>query len=147
MWRPVVESLILFLPGAMLILGIVFALLTGQLSAFLWVVLPTTLATLAACVWLDERAAHKHGEAKVGVSLFLRSASALLAGVLGGVIGGAVGLFIGAFVGGNFATDFYFAAQRGYESTGLLGAIVGYVLGGMACVFATAHALHRWSRS
>jgi membrane protein YqaA with SNARE-associated domain len=52
-----------------------------------------------------------------------------LASVLGCVVGTVVGFALGAFVGGNFATEFEFAGQRGYEAAGPFGALVGFVVG------------------
>lgn len=57
--------------------------------------------------------------------LVLVGAGSLLAG-LGFAI---VGLFVGAAIGGNYAVDFQFAGNRGYEATGVLGAIIGLPVG------------------
>ncbi len=57
--------------------------------------------------------------------LVLVGAGSLLTG-LGFAI---VGLIVGAAIGGNYAVDFRFAGNRGYEATGLLGAIIGFPVG------------------
>jgi hypothetical protein len=54
----------------------------------------------------------------------------VLAGVLGGLVVGALGLIGGATYGGNHATGFEFNGLRGYEATGQIGAILGFVTGG-----------------
>lgn len=57
----------------------------------------------------------------------------LLAGLIGGVVLAVVGLVVGATYGGNYATDFQFNGLRGYEATGLLGEILGFVAGAPLC--------------
>lgn len=52
----------------------------------------------------------------------------LIACGLIGLVGGLLGLAIGVGYGGNFATDFQFAGERGYEATGFLGWIIGFVV-------------------
>ena len=42
---------------------------------------------------------------------------------------GVVGLLVGTAIGGNWAEDFRFAGNRGYEATGVLGAIIGLAVG------------------
>jgi hypothetical protein len=54
----------------------------------------------------------------------------VLAGFLGGIVLAAVGLIAGTAYGGNYATDFRFNGLRGYEATGQIGAILGFVSGG-----------------
>ena len=49
--------------------------------------------------------------------------------VIGGFVLGIIGLMIGSDYGGNYAQDFQFAGNRGYEATGVLGAIIGSILG------------------
>ena len=51
-----------------------------------------------------------------------------------GLAGGFIGLVVGANYGGNQATDFVFAGQRGYEATGMLGALVGCTTGVIGAV-------------
>jgi len=55
----------------------------------------------------------------------------LLAGLVGGVVLAVVGLVVGAAFGGNYATEFEFNGMRGYEATGQLGAILGFVAGAL----------------
>jgi hypothetical protein len=53
-------------------------------------------------------------------------------GVGGVVLGTLLGLIVGANIGGNWFTSVSIAGQRGYEATGLVGAVVGGVaLGGV----------------
>ena len=54
----------------------------------------------------------------------------LLRFVVAGVAGSFLGLIVGAMIGGNFATDFVFMGQRGYEASGVLGAMIGFVVAG-----------------
>ena len=46
-----------------------------------------------------------------------------------GLAGCGAGWFFGAAVGGNVAPGFSFAGTRGYEATGLIGAIAGALAG------------------
>ncbi len=57
----------------------------------------------------------------------------LLAGLIGGLAVAVVGLVVGANYGGNHATDFEFNGLRGYEATGQLGAILGFLAGASLC--------------
>ena len=50
----------------------------------------------------------------------------LLSVLLGGVLLIALSIF-----GGNYATNFVFGGQRGYEATGMIGAMLGMPLGGI----------------
>jgi hypothetical protein len=59
------------------------------------------------------------------LSLILILFGSLVAGLGSAVIG----LVVGASIGGNYAVDFEFAGNRGYEATGLLGAIIGFPVG------------------
>jgi hypothetical protein len=53
-------------------------------------------------------------------------------GVGGAAVGAMIGMIGGADIGGNWFTSFTIAGQRGYEATGLLGAVVGgVILGGV----------------
>lgn len=62
-----------------------------------------------------------------------RSISRIVIGViLVGLACGVVGLYVGATIGGNMAVDFQFAGNRGYEATGVLGALFGVVGGAIA---------------
>jgi uncharacterized membrane protein YeaQ/YmgE (transglycosylase-associated protein family) len=54
-----------------------------------------------------------------------RAAKAIVTGVGGAVLGVLLGGIAGANIGGNWFTSFSFAGQRGYEATGLIGAVVG----------------------
>ena|SRR3989344_8469501 len=56
--------------------------------------------------------------------------SVIFNSVIGAIGLGFVFLVIAALYGGNYATDFTFAGQRGYEATGALGALIGLILGG-----------------
>ncbi len=60
----------------------------------------------------------------------------ILYGIVGSVffliVGLLVGLIVGSFIGGNFMMDFEFAGNRGYEATGLIGAMVGGPMGAIA---------------
>ena len=62
-----------------------------------------------------------------------RIIACLLAGLIGGIAIAFLGLVVGAWYGGNYATDLVFNGQRGYEATGQIGAILGFVLGGLLC--------------
>lgn len=59
-----------------------------------------------------------------------RILACLLAVLLGGVLLAVVGGLAGATYGGNYATDFEFIGVRGYEATGQIGVILGFVAGG-----------------
>ena len=48
---------------------------------------------------------------------------------------GLIGMTIGAYIGGNFAEGFVFNSVRGYEATGQLGFLVGFVLGLALSIF------------
>ncbi len=62
---------------------------------------------------------------------FFRVGACLLAGVIAGVLGGVIGFVVAATYGGNYATGFEFVGLRGYEATGLLGELVGFVTFGL----------------
>jgi hypothetical protein len=53
----------------------------------------------------------------------------VLAALIGGIAVAVLGLIVGATYGGNYATDFEFSGLRGYEATGLIGAVLGFVCG------------------
>ncbi|WP_412739472.1 hypothetical protein [Krasilnikovia sp. MM14-A1259] len=56
------------------------------------------------------------------------SNAVIIAGVAGAAaLGVLLGGIVGANIGGNWYTSFSFAGQRGYEATGLIGAVVGGV--------------------
>jgi hypothetical protein len=59
-----------------------------------------------------------------------RFVGVVLAGLIGGIALGALGLVAGAIFGGNYATTFEFRGLKGYEATGQIGAIIGFVVGG-----------------
>jgi hypothetical protein len=44
-------------------------------------------------------------------------------------VSGVVGLVIGAIIGGNFATQTSFNGVQGYEATGQIGSIIGFLSG------------------
>lgn len=46
-----------------------------------------------------------------------------------GFILGVIGLLIAMYIGGNYAEDFVFNGVRGYEATGQIGFISGWVIG------------------
>lgn len=54
--------------------------------------------------------------------------------MLVGCVGVALGYLAGATYGGNYAEDAYFAGVRGYEATGLLGAIAGGAIGAVTVI-------------
>jgi hypothetical protein len=64
-----------------------------------------------------------------------RAARAVVMGVVGAALGTLLGLIVGANIGGNWFTSFTLAGQRGYEATGLLGAVVGGVALGLVGVW------------
>ena len=49
--------------------------------------------------------------------------------LLFGLICGILSMIVGAWIGGNYAVDFVFLGVRGYEATGLLSLIVGFIGG------------------
>jgi hypothetical protein len=57
----------------------------------------------------------------------------LVTGLVGGLVLAVVGWVVGATYGGNHATDFAFNGLRGYEATGRLGAMFGFVAGFALC--------------
>jgi hypothetical protein len=64
-----------------------------------------------------------------------RVGTAVAAGIAGAALGIVLGLVVGANIGGNWFTSVSLAGQRGYEATGLVGAVVGGVVFGAACVW------------
>jgi hypothetical protein len=64
-----------------------------------------------------------------------RVVGVVLAGLVGGIAVAVLGLIVGATYGGNYATNFEFNGLRGYEATGLIGAILGFVSGGALCSY------------
>jgi hypothetical protein len=48
-----------------------------------------------------------------------------------------IGLIAGATIGGNYFTEFEAFGNRGYEATGILGALIGAVLGFVGAYFCT----------
>ena len=63
----------------------------------------------------------------------LRTARSIPRIVIGAIFIGfacaVVGLLVGATIGGNMAVDFRFAGNRGYEATGVVGALIGLAIG------------------
>ena len=63
----------------------------------------------------------------------LRTARSIPRIVIGAILIGfacaVVGLLVGATIGGNLAVDFQFAGNRGYEATGVVGALIGLAIG------------------
>ena len=53
----------------------------------------------------------------------------VIGAILIGFACGVVGLLVGANIGGNMAGEFHFAGNRGYEATGVLGALIGLAIG------------------
>ena len=51
-------------------------------------------------------------------------------GFASGSVIALIGLVVGVTYGGNYATDFEFNGLRGYEATGQIGAVFGFVAGG-----------------
>jgi hypothetical protein len=70
----------------------------------------------------------------------------VLAGLIGGIAAGALGLLAGATYGGNYATNFEFNGLRGYEATGQIGAILGFVSGGALCSYLVGRLTRRSSQ-
>lgn len=62
----------------------------------------------------------------------------VIGAILIGLVCAVVGLLVGSTIGGNMANDFRFAGNRGYEATGVLGALIGLAIGvvGGAIAFA-----------
>jgi hypothetical protein len=56
-----------------------------------------------------------------------RAVAVVAAGVGGAALGAVLGLVAGANIGGNWFTSVSLPGQRGYEATGLIGAVVGGV--------------------
>jgi hypothetical protein len=65
----------------------------------------------------------------------VRALGESLVALAAGLMGAVVGLLMGATYGGNFARDFEFDGFLGYEATGRLGAVLGFVVGGGLAVF------------
>lgn len=59
----------------------------------------------------------------------------ILSGMTGGIVIAFIGLVVGATYGGNYATGFQFGGQQGYEATGIMGAVIGFVGGGFLSVY------------
>ena len=81
----------------------------------------------------------EHKADRVPVSRTPRSIPRIVFGaILIGFACAVAGLLVGATIGANLAVDIRFSGNRGYESTGLLGAITGFVIGvvGSAIAFA-----------
>jgi membrane protein YqaA with SNARE-associated domain len=79
----------------------------------------------------------------VNIRPFVRFLVVLMAAVFGGVAGGVAGWLLGALYGGNYAVNFEFAGLRGYEATGQIGAIIGFVLIALFCGYVTGRVLLR----
>lgn len=75
---------------------------------------------------------------ELGVSLFT--------GLVGGAAGGLIGAVTGANCGGNYATGFQFAGLRGYEATGFIGEIVGFIVMSFLSFVVARRLTRRWSR-
>jgi hypothetical protein len=69
----------------------------------------------------------------------------VLAGLIGGIAVAVIGLIVGATYGSNYATGFQFNGLRGYEATGQIGAILGFVTGGALCSYLVARFTRRSS--
>jgi hypothetical protein len=74
---------------------------------------------------------------------FTRILVVVMAAVFGGLAGAVGGWLLGALYGGNYAVNFEFNNLRGYEATGQIGAIIGFVLVGGLCAYLTARSLPR----
>lgn len=61
-------------------------------------------------------------------SPLVRAAGVGATAVIAGAVGGAVGWILGALFGGSYATQFQLAGQRGYEATGIVGAVIGFIV-------------------
>lgn len=72
-----------------------------------------------------------------------RILASLLAGLGGGIVAALVGLIVGAAYGGNFATDFEFNGVRGYEATGQIGAVLGFLIGAPVSAYLIARLARR----
>jgi hypothetical protein len=69
----------------------------------------------------------------------------VLAGLIGGIALAILGWIVGATYGGNYATNFEFNGLRGYEATGQIGAILGFVCGGALCSYLAGRLTQRSS--
>ena len=65
----------------------------------------------------------------------LTTGKVVFTGIGGAVLGVVLGLIIGANVGGNWFTSVNLGEYHGYEATGLLGAVVGGVMFGLAGIW------------
>jgi hypothetical protein len=74
-----------------------------------------------------------------------RGVLVIVAGLLGGIAVAILGLIVGAAYGGNYASQFEFNGVRGYEATGQIGAIVGFVSGGTLCSYLVGRLTRRSS--
>jgi hypothetical protein len=74
-----------------------------------------------------------------------RVAACLFVALAGGTIGAVVGLTIGANYGANHATRFQFARLRGYEATGLIGALAGLATIGVPNFYLVRRLTSGWS--
>jgi len=72
-----------------------------------------------------------------------RIVACLLAGFSGGIVVALIGLIVGATYGGNYATDFEFNGVRGYEATGQIGAVIGFIAGCPLCAYLVARLTNR----
>ena len=59
---------------------------------------------------------------------FVRVLVVVMAAVFGGVAGGAGGWLLGSLYGDTSAANFEFAGLRGYQATGLIGGLLGFIL-------------------
>jgi hypothetical protein len=80
-----------------------------------------------------------------GMRSLIALSARLVAALVGVIVGAGIGFGIGANYGGNYATDFEFAGVRGYEATGLLGALIGATTMGVAGFALVARLTSRWS--
>ena len=62
-----------------------------------------------------------------------RALVCLFAWLIGGLVVAVVGFVVGATYGGNHATDFEFNGLRGYEATGQIGMLLGFIAGSTVC--------------
>jgi hypothetical protein len=81
---------------------------------------------------------NNNGASQEGSWTFGRFATCLFITLIGGLAGAVVGLLSGAAYGGNYVTSIELAGRRGYEATGLIGEIVGFVVLGLFAFGITA---------
>ncbi len=77
-----------------------------------------------------ERAPNQNGRGPWHLGTIVAS---VLVGLVSSIVLALVGLVVGATYGGNYAIEFEFNGERGYEATGQIGAIIGFAAGGPLC--------------